>query len=572
MGAVAAKVFEIAGSIAVFIYGMRVMSDGLQKIAGTRLQAVLNYMTMNRVAAVFTGMLVTGVIQSSSATTIMVVTFVNAGLLKLTQAIGVIMGANIGTTVTGWIVSVIGFKFSISAIAMPVIACGFPLMFSKDKTRKELSEVLIGFGLLFLGLDLLKNAVPDFRNNPEALDFLARYANIHWAVHFVLFLATGTILTILMQSSSATMAVTITLAFKGVIDFPSAATMVLGENVGTTIKANLVAIGAHVNARRAARVHTIFNLAGVLWMVILFTPPIRPHFFAFIDAIVPGELMVHTNGGTEYISQNIPMHLSMFHSLFNAVNTLIFIWFVPNLAAFVSRLVPASATDERRQYHLRYIASPGQDTAAINLINARKEVRAMGQIVVDMVGMLTELLANLPKKMGKVVEDLQEREEITDTMQEEISRFLAQCSGEGLPDRTADEVAAMIRIVNEFEELGDCCYKLVLLANRAHDKRMFFQEDHHPGLEAHLQRMREFMEHGLSTIFHNPPPEWFDETLRMERDIEAARRRMVKTARRRIQDGADIKTELLFIDILSHCRQFVTGVTNVCRECSHFTT
>ncbi len=565
-----AKTLEIVGSIAVFIYGMRVMSDGLQRIAGGRLQAVLNYMTMNRVASVLTGFLVTGVIQSSSATTIMVVTFANAGLLTLAQSIGVIMGANIGTTVTGWIVSIIGFKFTISAIAFPIIACGFPLMFFKDKSRKDLSEVLIGFGLLFLGLKFLKDAVPNIRDNPEALEFLSTYTNAHWILHFALFVAVGTILTILMQSSSATMAVTITLAFNGAIDFPSAAAMVLGENIGTTIKANLVSLGAHVNARRAARVHTIFNLAGVVWMFVLFSPLLRPHLFALIEALVPGQLLTG-DPGMPYISKNIPMHLSMFHTLFNLTNTLIFIWFVPRLADVVTKLVPSREGDAGGAYTLQFISSPGQDTTAINLVSARKETAGMAAVAVDMLDILVKLLRGPRKKRGRAIQQLKDKEELTDRMQEELSRFLAQCAEGDLDQKVADEVSAMIRIVTELEHFGDDCYKLVLLADRAHDKKMDFHPDAAQGMGDYLEALREQTTFFAERVGRCLSKDEFDEVAQKLDQMRSSHGKLVKAARRRIQAGGNVRAELLFVDFLRHFEHLSEGLLSMCRDmqCLH---
>ena len=260
-------VLSILGSLGVFLYGMRVMSDGIQNVAGERLQQILNTMTKNKFLAILTGFIITSLVQSSSATTVMVVSFVNASLLNLTQAIGVIMGANIGTTITTWIVSIVGFKFKISAIALPIVGIGLPLIFSKLKKRRDLGEVLIGFGMLFLGLMFLKQSVPDIKQHPEVLSFLQNFTSLPYFWSLLFFIFVGTILTIVVQSSSAAMAITVTIAAFGWIDFPTAAAIVLGENIGTTITAYLASVGANVNARRAARAHFLFNVFGVLWML-----------------------------------------------------------------------------------------------------------------------------------------------------------------------------------------------------------------------------------------------------------------------------------------------------------------
>ena len=261
--------FNILGSLGVFLFGMQVMSEGIQKTAGNRLRDILAYMTQNRFAGVFTGFITTCLVQSSSATTVMVVSFVNAGLLTLTQSIGVIMGANIGTTITGWLVAILGFKFKIDAIALPAVGIGLPLIFSKHIKRKNIGEIFVGFGLLFLGLKFLKSSVPDVESNPEILNFLQYYTDMGM-ISVLIFIFVGVLLTITVQSSSAAMTITITMAFKGWIDFPTAAALVLGENIGTTITAYLASLGANYHAKRTARAHMIFNLFGIIWMLVAF--------------------------------------------------------------------------------------------------------------------------------------------------------------------------------------------------------------------------------------------------------------------------------------------------------------
>ncbi|MBN2449343.1 MAG: Na/Pi cotransporter family protein [Lentisphaeria bacterium] len=569
MGHILIKTLEIVGSVAVFVYGMRVLSEGLQKIAGSRLQAVLNGMTRNRCFAVLTGFLVTGVIQSSSATTIMVVTFVNAGLLTLVQAIGVIMGANIGTTVTGWIVSVVGFHFHIAGISFPLLAVAFPLMLCREQGRKDIAQVLIGFGLLLMGLQFLKDAVPDIRGNPEMLDFLAGRSGMFWLLHYILFVSVGAGLTILMQSSSATMAVTITLAYRGAIDFPSAAAMVLGENIGTTIKANLVAIGARPNARRAARVHTVFNLAGVLWMTVLFCPWFRPVLFEFLDAIVPGPLAVPgaSVAAGPYLPENLPMHISMFHTLFNTVNTLVFIGFVPHLAAFVSRLIPAGPEEEAQGYRLQFFDSTGPDTARANLLTASKEMVSMAAIARDMLGRLVDRVTNgTDPKEGPIAKALQAREELTDTMQEQITHVLAQCAERRLDEGAADEVAVMIRIVNVLEEFADHCYKLALLLDRAYARKRPFEAEAAAHIGEYAREIQAFACRYLERVGRDLSPEDQREAKRLCAGTDALEARFVKAARRRIQSGGNIKGELLVVDILRHFEQIASCTLELCRD------
>ncbi|MBC32109.1 MAG: MFS transporter [Muricauda sp.] len=330
-------VLTLLGSLGLFLYGMKVMSDALMEVAGDRMRKILATMTSNRLFAVFTGFLITAIIQSSSATTLMVVSFANASLLTLTESIGVIMGANIGTTVTAWLITLLGFKVNISAIALPLVGLGFLFTFSKKKKTNQWGRFVIGFAILFIGLQFLKDAVPDIGNNPEALAFLSKYTQLGiWSV--LLFLLIGSILTIIVQSSSATMALTLVMCYEGWIPFDMAAAMVLGENIGTTVTANLAALIANYHAKRTARAHLIFNLLGVVWMLILFVP--------FLNMV---NWFVTRNGGVSPFVEAtaIPVALSVFHTTFNIANTFFLIWFVPVIANIVKRLVPEKVDPER---------------------------------------------------------------------------------------------------------------------------------------------------------------------------------------------------------------------------------
>ncbi|MDX9697511.1 MAG: Na/Pi cotransporter family protein, partial [Bacteroidales bacterium] len=333
----------LVGALGFFLYGMKVMSESLQKVAGDKMRSILAKMTSNPVKGVLTGVLITAIIQSSSATTVMVVSFVNAGLLSLIESIGVIMGANIGTTVTAWLISLLGLKVNISVLSLPLIGIGFPLLFSKKNKRKYWGEFIIGFAMLFLGLDFLKNSVPNINSYPEILSFLADYtSNGVWS--YLLFLGIGTALTIIIQSSSATMALTLVMCNNGWISYDIAAAMVLGENIGTTITANLAASIANVSAKRAARAHLLFNILGVFW-VSFFLPYILRLIALFM-----------TNSGANSPFEDphsIPVALSIFHTSFNIINTLIFIWFTKFIALLVTKLVPQKEDSE--DFRLQHI-------------------------------------------------------------------------------------------------------------------------------------------------------------------------------------------------------------------------
>jgi phosphate:Na+ symporter len=356
------RILMLLGALALFIYGMKVMSEGIQKAAGQRLRQILGAITKNRLKGIFTGFVTTSIIQSSSATTVMVVSFVNAGLLSLKQSIGVIMGANIGTTVTAWIVAFLGFSVSMSDYALPIMLVAIILMFSNRGNMKSWGEMLVGFAILFIGLELLKSGVPDLKGNVDSLNFLKSLSG-HGVFSVIIFVLIGTLVTIIVQSSSAAMAITILLCERGIIPFEMAAGMVLGENIGTTITANLAAIVGNVHAKRAARAHFIFNVFGVTWMVIAF-----PWFIDMIDALV----------SQNYVSpmenqEARPIALALFHTIFNVLNVLLLVWFTPFIARLVIKMVPTKSTSDE-EFRLDYIRGGLLATPELFLLEAQKEL------------------------------------------------------------------------------------------------------------------------------------------------------------------------------------------------------
>ncbi len=330
-------ILQLIGALGLFLFGMKVMSDALMNLAGKKMRSILATMTSNRFLGISTGFLITSIIQSSSATTLMVVSFSNASLLSLTESISVIMGANIGTTITAWLITLLGFKVSMSSIALPLVGFGFLFTFSKKENFKNWGGFIIGFALLFIGLQFLKEAMPDINENPEILEFLKRYTDLgFWSV--LLFLLIGSVLTIVIQSSSATMALTLIMTAQGWIPFEMAAAMVLGENIGTTVTANLAALVANFHAKRTARAHLIFNIIGVVWMLIMFYP-----FLKMIDWLV-----VRSGSESPFLSaMAIPVAISLFHTIFNILNTLLLVWFVKPIAKIVERVVPERSMEEK---------------------------------------------------------------------------------------------------------------------------------------------------------------------------------------------------------------------------------
>ena len=451
------QIFTLLGAMGMFLYGMNLMSAGLQKAAGDRLRGFLSAMTSNPFKRVMTGVGITALIQSSSATTVMVVSFVNAGLLTLVQAIGVIMGANIGTTITAWMVSLLGFKADISILAVPLMLLGFLFSNSKKNQRKNIGELIVGFSLLFLGLSFMKESVPDLKQTPEVLEFVRQWAGLgFWSV--LIFLGIGTVLTLILQSSSATMAITLIMLSMGWIPFPMACAMVLGENIGTTITANIAASVGNPAAKRAALSHTIFNVFGVIWALILFRP-----FLSLVGKII--ELMGYPNPAAQGFAVDNPdgatgtaalYGLSMLHTLFNLINTLILVWFTDLIAKVVTKLVKEPENKEEKAFRLKYIEAGPLATPELATEQAFKEVIHFAQISRNGLGYARAAInENDPDKFEELRGKLVKYEEISDRIEYEIATFLNAVSAEEISSRTSIMIKAMYKIIGELESLGD---------------------------------------------------------------------------------------------------------------------
>jgi phosphate:Na+ symporter len=488
------KVLEIVGALGLFLFGMKSMSDGLQKLAGDKMRTILSKMTSNRFSGVLTGLGVTTLIQSSSATTVMVVSFVNAGLLTLTGAIAVIMGANIGTTVTAWIISLLGFKFSISMIIFPVIAIATPFMFIKGK--EALGEFLIGFALLFMGLEALQAGVPDFKQPEYApvLEFIASMSDYGY-LSYLLFVLIGTILTVVIQSSSAMMAVTLVMCAQGLIGFEVAAALVLGENIGTTITANISALMANSTAKRAALAHLVFNVIGVTWILILFKP------FLYLIS----QLVLSIEGINPMLdAAAVPVALSCFHSFFNITNTLILVWFIPAIEKIVNKLIPSN---EEEEFRLKFIPSGFMSAGELSIEPAKKEIEAFSKRVVRMYDFIPELFElNDDKKFEQLMSRTHKYEEITDRMEVEIANYLTKVSENGMSLGASQEISAMLRIVDNLESIGDSCYQLSLTIDSKRKQNIAYSQEMNEKLQKMFSLVKEAvleMNNNLSDNYHN---------------------------------------------------------------------
>ena len=552
----------------MFLYGMNLMSSGLQKTAGGRMRAILGSMTSNRFKSVLTGLGITSVIQSSSATTVMVVGFVNAGLLMLEQAIGVIMGANIGTTVTAWLISLLGFKMDISVLAVPLMAVGFVLSLSKIEKRRNVSEFIIGFSLLFLGLSLMKNSVPDLQQTPEVLSFIQTWSNFgFWSV--LIFMVFGTLLTLVLQSSSATMALTLIMLNLGWLPFDMAAAMVLGENIGTTITANIAAAVANTNAKRAALAHTLFNLFGVVWALILFKP-----FTALIGVII--EAMGYPNPDTMTYSGNEALSadnataalygLSMLHTLFNTFNTCILIWFVPQIAKIVTLAIKSKGSKEEDVVHLKFIDAGPMGTAELAIEQAKNETIHFGKILRNELEYIKSAIhatteADFEFYRGKLVK----YEEISDRIEYEIASFLNALPQDSISEKTRTQSKALFKIIGEMESLGDSGEAVSRILSRRNEHGKRFTDKSVAEIDSMLQLLDNayaIMIANLEKGFDGTP----DVKLAVEAEVELneKRNRLREQEIRNIEEGTESYTSsVYYIDLISEIERMGDYIINI---------
>ncbi len=547
---------NLLGGLAIFLFGMKIMSDGLQKVSGEKMRQLLGIATTNRFAATACGMLVTSIIQSSSATTVMVVGFASAGLLTLHQSLGVIFGANIGTTMTAWIVSLFGFKMQISLFALPVIAVGFFAQFiPRVIVIRRLGETMLGFGLLFLGLDIMKNAIPaDFAQNPQVVAWISRFQPNNFFNLLTLILS-GTILTVILQSSSAVMAMTLTCAAAGIIDFPTSCALVLGENIGTTITANLAAIGASKNARRAALGHFLFNVIGVIWVSCIFN-----HFVHLVDWLVPGSPYTKE---TEALTSVLPYHISAFHTTFNVLNTLLMLPLINQLAKLTYVIIPKSKREDKKEHELIYLSTRFTQTPELALIAVRKEVERMMSFVTKMTDKLIHAVKVDDEKMfTRLIEDVKEAEQTTDVLEHKINLYLTSLSHGNLSRHAVAQAFSLFDVLNSIERMGDCGEKIARILEKFHTKQPFATADVND-LEVIAKLTKEITKRTRRILvdFQQPTRQWqaqaertFAEAISDEEQLNALRKRLLRDRRERINAGQEASPDSItaYADILNN--------------------
>ena len=491
-------IINFAGALAVFLFGMKLMSEGLQKFAGNKMRAVMGKVTGSPVRGILTGAAVTTVIQSSSATTVMVVSFVNAGLLTLGGAVAVIMGANIGTTVTAWIITLFGLGESDSAFSLPMLLGAISLIFmfmKRDKIR-WIGDFVIGLALLLVGMGLLQQAMPNLEQYPEFLEALARLSAYgFWSI--LIFVAVGAVLTCLVQASAAMMAITLVMCYNGWIGFDAAVALVMGQNIGTTITANIAAMVANTNGKRAARAHLVFNVVGVLLTLIVYKPVLS--LIADMTQGIVGSNPYTPVGAAGYAPTAIPMALSLFHTFFNVVNTAILAWFIPVIIKMVNWMVKDKPEDEEYVYKLKYIGS-WMNTAEINLKAAEREITEFSKRVLRMYTFLPLLrTAKDDAEFDSTMERIEKYEAITDKMEMEIAEYLTRIAEGDLSHQGSQRISAMLCVVDNLESIGDTVYQIAVTRKNKRETAVHF--DQH--LNDNLDHMTDLVQHALDIMDDN---------------------------------------------------------------------
>ena len=548
---------QLIGSLGVFLFGMKMMSEALQKVAGNKMRTILAAMTSNRVKGVITGLLITTIIQSSSATTVMVVSFVNAGLLDLIGSIGVIMGANVGTTFTAWLISILGFKISMVSLSLPLIGLSLPLLFSAKRMRKSWGELIIGFGLLFIGLNFLQENMPNIQENPEILNFLHNYTDLGYG-SYILFMLIGTALTILIQSSSATMALTLVMCANGWIGFDIAASMVLGENIGTTITANLAAMVANTTAKRAAFAHFLFNLFGVAWVLAIF-----PFFLGWV-----AQLSIYLGIGDPFTS-SVPVALSLFHTCFNVANVLILIWFTKIIANLVTHIIKSKESADDA-FTLKHIKIGLLSTPDASLFQAKQEISHYAKNTLDMYRQVVECLHTPTKEFEKKFNKIDKLEDESDVVEVEIADYLTKVSESKLSTENSQRVRAMFKIVSEIESIADSSLNVAKAVGRRNEQNVEFPEF----IDEKLQHMMAIVDEALVVMCANLTIEYKEvkakKAYEVEQTINDYRTILQQEHLTAIEEKKyDYATGIIYSDIFFECEKigdYAINVTEAIKE------
>ncbi|GHG65995.1 hypothetical protein GCM10010919_13770 [Alishewanella longhuensis] len=551
---------QLVGSLGIFIFGMKIFSEGLQKIAGNRLKGILSGMTRNRLTGVLTGFATTAITQSSTTTTVMAVTFVNAGLLTFVQSTGVIMGANIGTTITAWMVALFGFKFKITSIAVAVIGVFFAFLFSKNTRLRNIAEAMVGFGILFIGLDFIKGAVPDINSNPAIFAFLDGFTQYGY-FSLLLFVLVGTVLTLLTQSSSAATAITLVMVFEGWISFPIAAAMILGENIGTTVTANIAALVGNVHAKRAARFHFFFNVIGVLWMLALIYPAL--HLIDYTMQYFTGSSASVMAGGAD-TRDTAALGLSLFHTSFNVLNVVFLFAFIPYLVRFVEYIQPDRGGKDE-EFHLRHISAGVMTSPGLSITQAQKEIQHFAEVIDKMHDSVTELLFDPTADKAALVDKVRKYEDATDVLEIEISDYLVGVSEHtNLEHWMTERIRFMQTAINDMERVADIYYQVAKLVERMAETQSVWPDP----ATAEMQQMMLALKAAIATMKLNTAKEpgavSMKEALVREDHIDKLRDEYRDNHYKRLESGDYApRAGVIFIDMLNRLERIGDHILNV---------
>ncbi len=555
---------QLIGSLGVFLFGMKIFSDGLQRIAGGKLRAILKGMTKNRTLGVVTGFSTTAITQSSSTTTVMVVSFVNAGLLTFIESTGVIMGANIGTTITAWMVSLFGFKFQITPLAIAMIGIFFPFLFAGNTKLKNIAEAMIGFGILFIGLEFIKDSVPDIAENPELFEFLNSFTDFGFA-STIIFVLVGTVLTLVTQSSSAATAITLVMLAQGWITFPIAAAMILGENIGTTVTANIAAIVGNVYAKRAARFHLIFNVIGVIWMLIVMVPFLKgiDHIMMYFSADA-----ISVFSDDPAARPNATLALSLFHTSFNVLNVIILFAFVPQIIRLVEKIQPIKTEGDDR-FKLQYISSGLLSSPEMSLNQAQKEIELFSTIIEKMHYSFTGLLFKKQKKQNKFLKKLEEREKLTDTLEIEIAEYLTRISEDSKPgEKATRRIRNMYSMLNDLERIGDLYFQISKIVERMMDENIELPPEALEELKEMLNNVHDALDIMKENVSLSPEKVDLNKAFEAEQKINKARERIRTSHYARLENGSySVRFGIYFFDILNRLEKIGDHIINVSEAC-----
>ena len=549
------KLLILIGSLGLFIFGMKIMSDGMQRTSGEKLRKMLGSITSNRFKGIITGFSSTAIVQSSSVTTVMTVSIVNAGLINLRQAAGVMMGANIGTTITAWLVLLLGFKVSVSDYALVLIAIGAPLLFMTFRKSKDLANSIIGFALLFIGLQFLKDAVPDLDKDSAFVQFFVNYKDIPFFSN-LMFVALGTLVTIVIQSSSAAMAITMTMVAKGIIPFEVACAMVLGENIGTTITAEFAATIGNVHAKRAARFNSLFNVIGVGWMLLII-----PFFLDGIGWIISNSHGLNFNPDDPGMANE---GIALFHTLFNCANVLILIGFVPYMIRVVNKTVKSKGEADE-EFKLDYITAGGIGLPEVAILEAKKEVAKFGEVTTRMNSFLRTLINDQDKKTrNKMYNKIMKYEEITDRVEVEVANYLDKLSTQEISQGASIQIRSMLSITNDLERIGDIYYQMSKTLERKDDKKIYFL----PEQRDNINKMIDLLDKAYKTMNVNLNSEFghinLDDAVKLEREINQFRNQLRKSYLENTEKGEyKFQAGIIYNDIFSSCEKIGDHIINV---------